>query len=152
GGEGGGQAGGPLDHGGEVVLGHLALAGQRRVAEAAQHGGGGGGGTHRLGGGQVRHRPPDVDPVRPAAATPATPPLLPPRGVHAGTSSVVVSSSVSSAPASRPRAARSWLASRSDSELDFGSTRSAMWRLPATTSSTRSSTVPGHTRRCEMTV
>ena len=27
-----------------------------------------------------------------------------------------------------------------------------MWRLPATTSSTRSSTVPGHTRRCDTTV
>ena len=27
-----------------------------------------------------------------------------------------------------------------------------MWRLPATTSSTRSSIVPGHTSRCEITV
>ena len=36
--------------------------------------------------------------------------------------------------------------------LDFGNTKLAMWRLPATTSSTRSSTVPGHTSRCEITV
>ncbi len=62
------------------------------------------------------------------------------------------SSSVSRSSGRRPRAMRSWLSSRSASELLPGSTRSAMWRLPATTSSTRSSTVPGHTRRCDTTV
>ena len=32
-GEGPGQTGGPVDHGGEIVLGHLALSLQRRVAQ-----------------------------------------------------------------------------------------------------------------------
>ena len=43
-------------------------------------------------------------------------------------------------------------ASRSSTELDLGSTMSAICRFPATTSSTRSSTVPGHTRRWQTTL
>ena len=40
-----------------------------------------------------------------------------------------------------------WSLSRPAIELDFGKTRSAIRRLPATTSSTRSSTVPGQINR-----
>src|SRR4029079_12258716 len=62
------------------------------------------------------------------------------------------SSPASSSSGRRPSARRSWSLLRSASELERGSTTSAIWRFPATTSSTRSSIVPGQTSRWEITV
>src|SRR5512132_2290753 len=156
GGEGRGQAGGSVDHRGDGDLGPGAGARERGVAERANEGGGIGGRDDGFGRGQRRHGPPQVDrlarllaglpaPAGPlalalAAALGATAALAAALGAAALRAVALVlaslghaTPSVSSASGRMPRARCSWSASRSASELDLGSTRSAMWRLPATT-------------------
>src|SRR5438270_1840355 len=144
----GGDAGGPLDHGGQVVVDERAVALERRGAEGSQDGGRVLGRNDRLGIVERWYLAPEVGGPGACVGTTTTP-------AAALTLLLLLahtSSSVSRVSGRRPRAVRSCSASRSANELDLGRTRSAMWRLPATTSSTRSSTVPGQTRRWETTV
>src|SRR5918995_1036358 len=145
GGERRGESGRSVDDRGDGDRGPTARCLKGRVAEGAEQSRGVAGRHDRLGLGERGHGAPYVDRLRLRGRTTATLLLLASLWSH-------VVASVRSASGRMPSATRNWSASRSANELDLGRTSSAMCRLPATTSSTRSSTVPGHTSRWDTTV